>query len=579
MRTIILTCCLFAIPVLDAESAHLKQQKSLFNYTESQSLGSQLRCFYDLIVFQDGTQCCGIVESIPSLSYPFASIAIPIDQVRLVSSSPSISAAVKIFTESGQVYIAGMENEEIAFVEYSFGEATSQPSEKRSCRADTISFILLRPRESLHVDPPCPLFSVTFTGGNKIHVQLTDPSIVLIDGWNRYVISPNDLIDVFFNGGLYGRVLDKEGKESDLAMAFVKESSFTAAHPSHQEPLTFEWKDVSRIQRELQEEKNQTPDIIAQNRKAGKIGLIEAAERQHSGMSIGMVESQEEKEELEQLFHEERSLSIPTEIVFVDEEPASLLQINPDLVEREDFLAVIEDFDLEELEQQENEDDKEKNQDDSEEFIFISQGSAIKSPFFYQIEENLVPIKQVVCVKKSPAQKPPLPIAPPKQEENDGMVYVAAKNPYSRGFYIKPKKTTNREYARFVQALNYKSPTYWVQGKIPTGTEDDPVVDISYKDAFLFAVWSGKRLPRREELRLASRESSAMTDLEDELYEWTQTPSQGSCQSIPAQPPSQQKGQTPSSAGHFVYGSRREVPVHNDTHNSYTGFRLAIDAR
>jgi len=160
--------------------------------------------------------------------------------------------------------------------------------------------------------------------------------------------------------------------------------------------------------------------------------------------------------------------------------------------------------------------------------------------------------------------------------EYDGLIYVKAGRSDGLGFYIKPRKVTNLEYKKFVDAINYRTPIHWVGGSIPPGMEDDPVVNVSYRDAFLYSVWAGKRLPSEEELVRSVETSVILTDPNDQSAEWTSTPTLRSVK-YPQSGTAAKIGQS-FSPSHQVFSRYRIVSLNNDDSNNYTGFRTAIDA-
>jgi len=89
--------------------------------------------------------------------------------------------------------------------------------------------------------------------------------------------------------------------------------------------------------------------------------------------------------------------------------------------------------------------------------------------------------------------------------------------------HLNPDKVTNDEYARFVQAVGYPPPAHWVGGIYPEELKDVPVVNVSYRDAFLYSVWAGSRLPTEDELQLAYS-LGTLNDADDDIFEWTATP-------------------------------------------------------
>lgn len=98
---------------------------------------------------------------------------------------------------------------------------------------------------------------------------------------------------------------------------------------------------------------------------------------------------------------------------------------------------------------------------------------------------------------------------------NRGAVTLHQKVTFSRHvkvgrIAIDETPVTNAQYKEFLDATGYKPRfpqnflRHWVDGKIPEGLEQHPVVYIDLEDARAYARWAGKRLPREEEWQLAA---------------------------------------------------------------------------
>jgi formylglycine-generating enzyme required for sulfatase activity/DNA-binding XRE family transcriptional regulator len=73
-------------------------------------------------------------------------------------------------------------------------------------------------------------------------------------------------------------------------------------------------------------------------------------------------------------------------------------------------------------------------------------------------------------------------------------------------FYIDVYPTTNRDYAAFVQDSGYALPAHWgMDGRVPRGLDNHPVVNVTYRDAESYAKWAKKSLPSALEWEKSAR--------------------------------------------------------------------------
>lgn len=90
-------------------------------------------------------------------------------------------------------------------------------------------------------------------------------------------------------------------------------------------------------------------------------------------------------------------------------------------------------------------------------------------------------------------------------------------------YFLSKYEVTNQEYYEFIKAENYLAPQHWEKGVYLKGTENFPVVNVSWEDAIKYCAWlSNKnhvnyRLPTEEEWENAARGK------ESNFYPWGNT--------------------------------------------------------
>jgi len=85
-------------------------------------------------------------------------------------------------------------------------------------------------------------------------------------------------------------------------------------------------------------------------------------------------------------------------------------------------------------------------------------------------------------------------------------LFGANKQPMTLpAYYIDRTQVTNAEYKHYVDATKASFPSHWRKGVPPAGTENHPVVHVTWFDAVDYAKWAGKRLPIATEWEKAAR--------------------------------------------------------------------------
>ena len=81
-------------------------------------------------------------------------------------------------------------------------------------------------------------------------------------------------------------------------------------------------------------------------------------------------------------------------------------------------------------------------------------------------------------------------------------------------FHIDIAEVSNRDYNRFVEKRNHRTPVGWIGRRYPAGSADLPVTGVSWDDARDYCRFLGKRLPSESEWEKAARGTGG------QIYPW-----------------------------------------------------------
>lgn len=71
-------------------------------------------------------------------------------------------------------------------------------------------------------------------------------------------------------------------------------------------------------------------------------------------------------------------------------------------------------------------------------------------------------------------------------------------------FYIDRYPVTNKEYKRFIEKNEYRTPIHWKNQNFPSGKGNHPVIGVNWNDVLAYAEWVGKYIPSPDEWEKAA---------------------------------------------------------------------------
>ena len=532
---------------------------------------SSKKCDTDAVLLHDGSDLCGQLEKIPTLSYSFANLTFTPSKIAFIAlAETGQGVKLQIVTRDGQNYLADLGKGKFVFnVQESNGAYVKKEIDPKKVR-----LIVLKERETFTATPFSKISTIEMRNGDQIPALLQDEPLVLTDGWREITLKPSEIIELSFNGGVHGRILEG-GLPTELNFKFIQEPTLGFTIPQNGEKINLPWEKIEMITTfngGFKAGDRRTPSVLnllstyiknAYGDRPEAFGNTQGTLLVGASGALAVIPS--EFEGLDKIGME--MMHEPSPLFDQAEETQWDLHIafeETSMVDKFEQIAMLEPAQLQEIKEALVFDSIQKVDVDPPTFDVKDVDDAQETPLKnktptpaltekdpdltdeeLELLEGLIANEEVSeKVLHSLANSHSNSIASPMQGRK-GMTHVAKETlavssefGAKRGvmiptngkptllvsvpsFYIDQKPVTNRDYQIFVLTTKHVPPPHWGGMQIPEGLEDKPVVNISCKDAESYATWIGRRLPSQLEYSSAIKAGSLKP--EQKLKEWSGT--------------------------------------------------------
>jgi hypothetical protein len=247
MRKFLLAACLLTISASYGHSTQNLPHNTLLSFEEWKELAAGGSGPDDYLLLTDGTKIYGHFIKLPVIYYSFAHLEFDVKEilaVRVLNQQGAIK--LQYITRNGQNYIGNWRNGKFVFTAKE-PVLNDQYHLDKEIDPRIISLIVLKNRDHLITLPEPELASLELTTGDQLPIKVLTNPIWMTDGWKDSKASPQDLVQLCFDGGLHGTILEN-GSSRDLGFLYVKDQ-YVQLEISHQHHLVkLPWNIIAGIQ-------------------------------------------------------------------------------------------------------------------------------------------------------------------------------------------------------------------------------------------------------------------------------------------------------------------------------------------
>jgi len=241
---------LLAAPMNADEVIHHKPGE-YFTQTEIKEILQRLDSEEDLLVFKDGTPLKGKVVELPKVNFSFGQFPLNVQDIAAIAfSDVNGKTKIQMVTHEGYSFVAGTSENSLPFIQYFPSIKDPKRTHHHSIELGSVSYILLN-RDSYAPEPkPSRLHLLELSNGDRFPVLIAEEEISLSNGWEKFSLRPDALLDVNFDGGLYGTVMNRTGGEKELGFSFVTDSHLRVKIYKSPQTVGIPWGEVYAIQKQ-----------------------------------------------------------------------------------------------------------------------------------------------------------------------------------------------------------------------------------------------------------------------------------------------------------------------------------------
>lgn len=197
-------------------------------------------CKFDQVIYLNGSKHCGDLVSVPSLVYSFGTVPFKIKDLSLIIFSQATNQ-VQYVTHEGSSFVGRIDHSqgEFTFTIDDLGIVSPEPVDLKKVRA-----IVLKEREP-RLNPISKHYTIELNNGESFSVQLDSIPIALRRGKTDFLVHPEEIVDICFNGGLYG-----ETTKGHLDFSLLKDHYLEFHIGWANQTLRLPWESISRIRRQ-----------------------------------------------------------------------------------------------------------------------------------------------------------------------------------------------------------------------------------------------------------------------------------------------------------------------------------------